>query len=116
MWSYLIIELGVTIDMKLSTKPDAIFQGASDENIVEKVKILFGVDELDAVVSVLLAIDQDALGSLKLGPMLDTSNLSPCLLSTVFDVEILDLSVSSANIREHTLDGFVTAGIDRIVT
>ena len=115
-WSYITLELEVTIDMKPSSKEDSIIEGPSDRNVVEKVKISVGVDQLDAVVSFMLAIDQDALGGLFLGPLLDTSNLLPCLLSTVHAVELSELSVSVANIREPTLDGFVSAGIDRIVT
>jgi hypothetical protein len=54
-WSYLIMELDVTIDIKPSTKPDAIIQGASDRSIVEKVKILsLGLDEFDAVLAAVL--------------------------------------------------------------
>jgi hypothetical protein len=56
-WSYLTIELDVTIDIKLSTKPDAIIHGASDKSIVEKVKISLGLDEFDAVLAALLATD-----------------------------------------------------------
>ena len=115
-WSYITLELEVTIDMKPSQKEDSIIESPSDRNIVEKVKISVGVDQLDAVVSVMLAIDQDALGGLFLGPLLDTSNLLSCLLSTAHAVELSELSVSVANIREPTLDGFVSAGIDRIVT
>ena len=115
-WSYISMVLDVTIDMKPSSDPDAIIQGSSDKGIVEKVKISFGVDELDAVVSVLLAIDQEALGSLELGSILNMSNLLPCFLSTAYAVEMSELSVSIGNIREPTLDGFVSAGIDHIVT
>lgn len=115
-WDYITVELDVTIDMKASSKEDSIIEGPSDANVIEKVKISIGVDQLDAVVSLLLAIDQEALGSLMLGPLLDTSNLLPCLLSTVHAVELSELSVSVANIHEPTLDGFVSAGIDRIIT
>jgi hypothetical protein len=115
-WDYITLELDVTIDMKPSSKEDSIIEGPSDSNVIEQVKISVGVDQLDAVVSVLLAIDQEALGSLMLGPLLDTSNLLPCLLSTVHAVEVAQLDVSVANIRDPTLDGFVSAGLDRIVT
>ena len=115
-WDYLTVELDVTVDMKPSSKPDSIIDGSDGKNVVEKIKISLGVDEVDTVISILLAVDQQALGSLQLGPMLDTSNLLSCLLSTVHDVELSGMSVSIGNIREPTLDGFVSAGIDRVVS
>jgi hypothetical protein len=115
-WNYITLELDVTIDMKPSSKEDAILEGSSDVHVVEQVKISVGVDQLDAVISILLAVDEDALGSLSLGRLLDISNLPSCLLSIVHAVELSQLDVSVVNIREPTLDGFVSPGIDRIVT
>lgn len=115
-WNYTTLELDVTIDMKPSSKEDSILEGASDVNISENVKISVGVDQLEAVISVLLAVDEDALDDLSLGRLMDTSKLLPCLLSLVHAVELSELSLSVANIREPTLDGFVSPGIDRTVT
>ena len=115
-WEYLTVELDVTIDMKPSTKPDSIINGSDGKNVVEKIKISLGVDQVDTAISILLAIDQQALGSLKLGPMLNTSNLLTCLVSALHNVELSEMSVSIGDIREPSLDGFVSPGIDRVVS
>jgi hypothetical protein len=39
----------------------------------------------------------------------------PCIVSTLFDLEIPSLTILS-NVQEPTLEGFVSPGIDRIVT
>jgi hypothetical protein len=119
VWDYLALELDVTIDMKASSKEESIISiadGASPTLVEETVKISVGVDQLEAVISILLAVDENALGSLSLGRLLDTSNLPSCLLSLVHAVELSEMSVSVGNIREPTLEGFVSPGIDRLVT
>lgn len=115
-WDYLTIELDVTVDIKPSSLPDSILVDPNPVNIVEVVKISFGVDELDVVIAVLAAIDQDKLGSLHLGSLLNTANIFSCFVSVLRDSEVTGLHVSTANIREPVLEGFISPGVDRIVS
>ena len=115
-WDYLTIELDVTITIKPSTLDDSVIEEPSATEVIETVKIEFGVENLDTVVSLLLAVDQDKLKEMQLGPLLDTGNLLPCLLSCLFHVQLAELSVGVGSVREPTLDDFVSAGIDRVVS
>jgi hypothetical protein len=115
-WDYLTIELDITIEIKPSSLPDSILIDPDPVNIVEVIKISFGVDELDVVIAVMAAIDQEKLGNLHLGSLLHTANIWPCFASVLRDFEITGLDVSFTNIREPVLEGFISPGVDRIVS
>ena len=115
-WDYLVMEMDVVVDIKPSTLPDSILVNPNKVNIVEAVKISFGVDDLDIVIALLVAIDQDKLGSMHLGSLLDSENIFSCFASVLHEVEVSGLSVSASNIREPSLDGFISPGVDRIVS
>ena len=114
---YLTVELGITMDIKPSTQPDSIFENPNvNGGIVERVKIMFGVEDLKAVASVLLAVDEERLGLVSLGSLLDTDQILGCFLSTLFRMQVSTLSVEVSDIQPPTLEGFVSPGIDRVVS
>lgn len=120
---YLTMEVDITMELKPSTKPDSIFVNrdgsgvaAGRSGISEKVKIKFGVEDLNATAAILLAVDENKLGGVSLGSLLDTENIFGCFLSTLFGVQVSALSVEVGNMQPPTLEGFVSPGIDRIVT
>mmetsp|Transcript_3457 Transcript_3457/g.9854 ORF Transcript_3457/g.9854 Transcript_3457/m.9854 type:complete len:2914 (-) Transcript_3457:98-8839(-) len=116
IWDYLTLEFDITVNVKPSTLPDSILVDPTSDGFSERIKVDIGLDTADLTASLFLAIDQDKLGSITIGPLLNTQNLLPCLLSTVADVKISGLDVEILNIRPPTLQGFISPGIDRIVT
>ena len=115
-WKFINIQLELTIDIEASTAADSIVSDPSAEGIVENIKIDFGVDAVDAVVSLLLAIDEDILGNLELASLLTSKNIMPCLLATLFQVNMTELNVQVANVREPVMSGFISPGIDRVAS
>ena len=115
-WDTLTIDFDVTVDIKPSTFEDAILQDPTSEGISERVSINFAVDNVDVVASLFLLIDAEALGSLELGPLLHTDNFLPCLLSAVHKAELSGLEVDPQDVNEPTLNGFISPGVDRIIT
>lgn len=115
-WEFLTIEIDLTIEIKPSTIDDSLIQRPGAEKVVEKTQVKFGVDDIDAVVSILLAVDQKKLGRINLGSLLDLDNLLPCILSGLDDVQVSEITASVGNIRDPVLDGFVSPGIDRVVS
>lgn len=115
-WSILTVELDVSITIKASSKEDSIFASPSAAGTNEKVKITFGVQNVDIVLSALLAVDEKALGALRLGSLLYSDKVLDCLLSAVYDIQISGLSLQAADIQPPVMEGFVARGIDRIVS
>lgn len=115
-WDFLSFEVDVTLDMKPSSLPDSIIAGGNDMHIIEKATLKMRVDDINATVSLLLAIDQDAFGAIKVGAMLEEANLLPCFMASVFRSEITVMQANVGNIEEPSIEGFIDKGIDNIVT
>jgi hypothetical protein len=117
-WEYLNVELDVTISMKPSTLEDSIIVDppGSGSGAEERVKLKFAFQNVNAIASFLLAVDKDQLGALPLGSLLERSNLVRCALSTLYRSELSGLSVEVSDIQSPILEGFVSVGMDRIVS
>eukprot|EP00980_Cylindrotheca_fusiformis_P014860 scaffold4056_cov115-Cylindrotheca_fusiformis.AAC.4 len=115
-WRSLTLEFDVTVDVMPSSREDAILQDSTSSGISERITIDFGVENTDVVASLFLAIDQAALGTLELGSLLTLENVLPCILSVVHRLELSGLSVEPQSVKVPSLKGFVSPGIDRIVT
>jgi len=117
-WKQLTVEVDAGIDIKPSTKDDSVFvlDGVTRNGVKERVKVTFGVDDISVVASVLLGIDEAKLGALQLGSLLDSEKILDCLLSTIHRIEVSGLSLEFGNIQSPTLEGFVSRGIDRVVS
>jgi hypothetical protein len=115
-WDRLEVEFVVTVEMKPSSFSNAIIQDSTSTGISENVVVNFSVDTVDVLASLYLVIDEDALGGMQIGPLLHMDNLLSCLLSVIHTTELSGLSVSPQAVNFPTLSGFVSPGIDRIVT
>jgi hypothetical protein len=91
-------------------------QDPTSQGVSERINIKFGVDNVDVLASLLLVVDEEALGSLELGPLLHTDYFLPCLLSVIHETQLSGLSIDPQDVNEPTLDGFISPGIDRIIT
>ena len=115
-WGSITVEMDVSIDIRASTKEDSVFASPSTEGTHEEIKITFGIQQIDVLLSILLAVDETKLGALGLGSLLYSDKIVDCLLSTVFDFQVSGLSVQVGDIKPPILEGFVARGIDRVVS
>jgi len=114
--SFINVEATFTTDIKPSTLPESLIETPSTARVIEQFTVDFGMDDIDATLSILLAIDQLLLGNLKMSSMLDIDNLIGCLLTGIFEVSTVGFDVSIRNVREPKLTGFVSPGIDRVAS
>jgi hypothetical protein len=115
-WDYLKVQIDMTVTMKASSRADSILKDANGDEVVEKIQVIVGVDELRVAVSLLVAMDEEKLGALELGSLLRSKNLLPCMLSVLEDFQVVGLDVSVSDIQDPVLNGFVSPGIDRVVS
>jgi len=117
-WDFLSFEVDVTMDIKPSSSPESMLAQTSDRSlhIIEKVTMRIGVDNVNATLSFLAAVDEDAFGALRLGPLMHEDNIVPCFMSSLFRAEVTVLEAKVDNIREPSIEGFIDKGIDNIIT
>ena len=115
-WRKLTLVFDVMVDIRPSTSEDSILQDATSDGIQENISINFGLENMNVNTSLFLVVDQEALGDIKIGPLLNTKYIMPCLLSTLHTVELSGLQIDPQSIIVPTLTGFVSPGLDRIIT
>jgi len=121
-WIYLALELDVTVTVKPSTRPDSMIEsttGSTAIPIVEEVKIILGVDGLEAGASLMTALNRTALeNSIELGSLLQSRKAAiDCLMSTLLDLEFAAMSVEVTNdVLTPKIEGLVSPGLDRLVS
>jgi hypothetical protein len=115
-WESLSMAIALTVDIRPSTRPDSILVNPDPVNIVEEITIRIDWTNVNVDLAIFMPIDKDLFESLSLGSILSTKNVLPCFLSTLNSLEISGLNVTVSDISVPTLEGFVSPGIDRLVT
>ena len=115
-WKYLNIEIDLTVQIKPSAREDALLLDPDPVEVKEQIQVSFGFNDVSVGASFLLAIDRQNLGDLELASVLDSKNLFSCFLSTLFDFQVSGLDFKVGSIDDPVLSGFVSPGIDRVVS
>ena len=75
---------------------------------VEHMTISLSLHDLKAGISLLLGIDENILGNINLGSLLNSENIVPCLLSSVVSTNITAMELSVGGIDEIKLSGLLS--------
>ena len=112
-WEYLEFECDVIFVIRPSDRKDTVLINPGMD-IEETATFTTRIDDVGGIVSLLLSIDQGLLEDVEIGSLLRTSKISPCLLSTIFDVALSGMTLNLNDIDPPSLIGFVSPGMDRI--
>lgn len=115
-WEYLRFQLDATVNIKVSSQPDAVLSDPNPTDLVENITIELGVEDLNVGMSMLMAVDEDLLLDLELGSLLRSENMFACILSSIHRMEVSLLDVSVASIPDPIMKGFVSVGLDQMVS
>lgn len=113
-WKYLEFEFDLTCVIQPSDRSDSVLSYPPNSSVVEDTTLQFKMENVSAALSLMLAVDRGLLEEVEIGSLLRTSKIFSCLLSTIFDVEVSDLSLTLDTLSPPTLTGFVSPGLDRM--
>jgi len=97
-------KMGVVLNMGLSVEGEV---GPTD-NKMETITVSLILKDVELNVSLLMAMDQDLMGELKLGSILDTTYMISCLLSTIHSVGLSEFVMDIGDIEEFSISGFIS--------
>jgi len=106
--------LGVTLKMGLSVEDEStdqarmLLERGLNANELETITVSLILKDVDLDVSLLMAMDQDLMGGLKLGSILNTNHIFTCLISTLHSVGLSEFVMDIGDIEEFTIDGFLS--------
>ena len=116
-WKNLIVELDLTLIMKPSSLSDSLISVGTDAEVKESITVNIGINEIDVDFHFFLGIDEGDLGALKLGSiLLDAGNIPSCVFSSLFLGQVTGFSVDVGDMQFPTLTGFISSGIDLLVS
>jgi len=97
-------KLGVVLKMGLFVEGE---MGPTD-NEMETISVSLILKDVELNASLLMAMDQDLMGELKLGSILDTDYMISCLLSTIHSVGLSEFVMDIGDIEEFSISGFIS--------
>ena len=106
--------LGVTVTMGLSVEDESskearMLRGRGlNTNELETISVSMILEDVSIDISLLMALDQDIMGQLKLGSIINTKNIFSCLLSTLHSVGLSEFVMSVGDISDFCISGFIS--------
>jgi len=115
-WQYVIVEIDLEVTIRPSNSSDAVLVGGQVPVVVEQIQVEMGLEDIDIDFSIMMAIDSGHINDIPLGVLMSLDLLPACLVDTIYAIEVSEMSVSVGNINPPTLAGFISSGIDDLVT
>jgi hypothetical protein len=115
-WDFLSIEAHLRMEIKASSLENSIIRDAERiDPYVEDFKISVGVEKIDTVITLLMAVAPDLMSALRIGPLVDLASMIPCVVSSLYEVGLSGLNVTIGDIQLPTVEGLVSPGLDRVL-
>ncbi len=116
-WQTLSAEFNITLVMQPSKGSDFLkVVNGSNVEVRELITVSVASHGIDVGFHFLFGFDHQKLGKIKLGAFLDTSLLLSCLLSSAYSTEVTGLSATVRDMDPPNLNGFISPGIDKMVS
>ena len=102
----LSLEFNLTVAQKsprhMLIKDDFVSQGWA-----EYMTVALDLYDLNLEAALLLAVDEEELAGVRLGSLLNSSNIFPCIMSTVFSILVTQLKIEIGEIDKLEIKGFL---------
>jgi hypothetical protein len=112
--NHLNIQADLTLSIQPSTLENSIISGSSSPYL-DNITVSFGMKDIEGSVSAFLGVDSKLFGDLKLGSLLYSKQILPCLLQTVQIAEITQLFGSVGDVSIPNMTGFISSGLDNLI-
>lgn len=111
------LQVGVVLDVEVSPSEaqDSVIDGGQG-TVRELMEVAIGIEGTDIDLAFMFAVGKLNVTDLSFGSFFDLQSIVSCLTSAIYDIEISNLSVVVENVIPPTLDGFISSGIDEVVS
>ena len=117
-WQYLAGAATVTFRIAPSTQDSLWSTTVPGKEIVETVTLTLSAEDIHAVVSFFVAIEQNVMGKVPLGALFSSDSVAPCLFSAIYQGHLLSgFNVTVSDLIDPTLTGFssTATGLERVL-
>lgn len=111
------VQLRASDDVVVDPKNSNIDNGGGPTMMTSEMLVLSAsIRELDAIIALFVAIDEERIGDLQLGSLFHLPNIPQCLLSALHAAEFTQLHLSVGDIDPPTVESISSKGLTRIAT
>lgn len=114
-WQSLDFEIVLTLQIEASDSDGSIIDGGIGI-VTEQITIKAGLKDIEIDFAAMVAVSIGDLTSIEFGALTNIETLLSCLSESIYDIEISNLSVMVREFTPATLDGFISTGIDEVVS
>lgn len=114
-WQSLDFEIVLNLQIEASDSDGSIIDGGIGI-VTEQITIKAGLKDVEIDFAAMVAVSIGDLTSIEFGALTNIETLLSCLSDSIYDVEISNLSVMVSEFTPATLDGFISTGIDEVVS
>lgn len=115
-WDYLSFDVTVKVEFLASSMEGSIIRDTErTEPYEEEIRMTVGVEDINTVLSVMVALDTERMRDLQLGSLVDLVSMIPCVLSSLHDVALAGMNITLGDIQLPTIEGLVSPGLDRLL-
>jgi len=117
-WKFLSGTAKMTFEILPSSLPESMWSSVQPGlEIVEQVELQLSIDQIEAVLSLFLAVNQNQLGQVPLGSLFKSDAVASCMLSTIFPGDLVaGFDITLEDLIDPTVEGFSSPGLDRVMT
>ena len=84
------VYMGLSVEAETSKEERVLIERGLNANKVENISVSLTLKDVSINALLLMALDQNRMGQLKIGSIMNTKNIFPCLLSTIHLVGLLE--------------------------
>jgi hypothetical protein len=112
-----LLKIGVVLDVEVSPSEaqDSVIDGGLG-TVRELIEVAIEIEQTEIDLALMFAIGKMNITDLAFGSFSDVQSIVSCVADTIYDVEISNLSVIVGGVIAPTLDGFISSGIDNVVS
>lgn len=114
-WQSLDFEIVLNLQIEAADSDGSIIDGGIGI-VTEQITIKAGLKDVEIDFAAMVAVSIGDLTSIEFGALTNIETLLSCLSDSIYDVEISNLSVMVSEFTPATLDGFISTGIDEVVS
>jgi hypothetical protein len=114
-WKEIDFDFILNVEISPTNGQDSLINGGQG-TVIETIVIEMGLRNIEIDFAAMVAISRGNITSIPFGSLTDVRILLSCLSDSIYDIEVSNMRLSIGDVVPPTLEGFISPGIDDLVS
>lgn len=114
-WKEMDLEIILNVEIRPSNGNNSVINGGQG-TVIETIVIQMGLRDIDIDFAAMVAVSGGNVTAIPFGSLKDVNILLSCLSESIHGIEVSNMGLSIGDVVPPTLKGFISPGIDKIVS